>query len=58
VKLGGPRCDEVVALEKGQGLKKLFSFVYFWNSCPLLSVHVDVSSDYNMRQFLHFYSVE
>jgi hypothetical protein len=49
---------EVVALDEGQGLKKLSSFVQCQNAFPLILAHVDVSNDHNMRQFLHFYSVE
>jgi hypothetical protein len=46
--LDGPGYVGVVALDEGQGLKKLSSFVYFRNSFPLLSAHVDTSSDHNI----------
>jgi hypothetical protein len=35
----GPGSVEV-ALDEGQGLKKLSSFVHFWNTFPLLSAQV------------------
>jgi hypothetical protein len=33
--MNGPRSVAVVALDKGQCLKKLSSFVQIWNSFPL-----------------------
>jgi hypothetical protein len=56
--LDGPGSVAVVALDEGQGLKKLSSVVHFWYSLPLLLVDVYVSSDHNIPCFLHLYSVD
>jgi hypothetical protein len=54
----GPGSVDVVALDEGQDLKKLSSFVHFWNTFPLVSAHIDILRDHTMQQFLHLYSRE
>jgi hypothetical protein len=39
---------EAVTVDKGQGLKKLSSFVHFWNPFPLISAHVYITHDRNV----------